>query len=194
MNVLYLGNRTSSFRFESVISEPVSEPVSEDELSWADFIVSYNYNHILSPEVCERFEGRAINLHISLLPWNRGTYPNVWSAIDGTPSGVSIHLIDKGIDTGDILAQRPVSFSDTDTLRTSHAKLTQEIESLFDSLWNQIKRGRLERTKQGKNGSYHSDRHLKTVILRNGWDTLLNDLRRDNESASGYGRLREGVV
>ena len=49
-----------------------------------------------------------VNLHISYLPWNRGAHPNFWSFFDATPTGVSIHLIDKGIDTGPIIVQKKV--------------------------------------------------------------------------------------
>jgi methionyl-tRNA formyltransferase len=69
-----------------------------------DIIVSYNYKHILSEDIVD--EWYAINLHISYLPWNRGYYPNVFSFIDNTPKGVTIHKIDEGIDTGDITGKR----------------------------------------------------------------------------------------
>ncbi|MCL0081308.1 hypothetical protein M1N64_03665 [Peptococcaceae bacterium] len=49
----------------------------------------------------DKFQGRAINLHISFLPWNRGADPNFWSFIENAPVGVSIHYLDEGIDTGD---------------------------------------------------------------------------------------------
>ena len=47
-----------------------------------------------------------INLHISYLPYNRGSYPNYWSFKENTPNGVSIHHIDDGIDTGPVLVQK----------------------------------------------------------------------------------------
>ena len=52
---------------------------------------------------------RAINLHISYLPWNRGADPNLWSAV-GMPKGVTIHYINDGFDTGDILFQKAILF------------------------------------------------------------------------------------
>lgn len=50
-----------------------------------------------------------MNLHISYLPWNKGADPNFWSCIDGTPAGVTLHHIDAGVDTGDIIAQALMS-------------------------------------------------------------------------------------
>ena len=71
-----------------------------------DFIVSYGYRYILPYEVLRHFSGRAINLHISLLPYNRGADPNFWSFVDNTPKGVSIHYMDTGLDTGKVITQK----------------------------------------------------------------------------------------
>ena len=40
----------------------------------------------------------------------QGAHPNFWSFYDNTPSGVTIHLIDAGIDTGDVLYQKKLIF------------------------------------------------------------------------------------
>jgi methionyl-tRNA formyltransferase len=70
-----------------------------------DFVVSFGYRHIISARYINALHGRLINIHISLLPWNRGADPNFWSWFDRTPKGVTIHAIDAGVDTGDVLAQ-----------------------------------------------------------------------------------------
>jgi methionyl-tRNA formyltransferase len=71
-----------------------------------DFIISYNYSHILPKNIVNAFSERIFNLHISLLPWNRGYSPNFWSFMENTPKGVSIHQIDESLDTGEILVQQ----------------------------------------------------------------------------------------
>ena len=71
-----------------------------------DFIISYGYKYIISESVLNHMKDAIINLHISFLPFNKGYYPNLWSHIDSTPSGVSIHRIDKGIDTGEVLLRK----------------------------------------------------------------------------------------
>ena len=53
---------------------------------------------------------KIINLHIGYLPYNRGAHPNFWSFMDNTPTGVTIHEIDKNIDTGKIIYQKIVDF------------------------------------------------------------------------------------
>ena len=76
-----------------------------------DFGISYNYRHKINRPTIDYFDGKLINLHISYLPYNRGADPNLWSFIDDTPSGVTIHLIDEGLDTGPILIQKQPIFN-----------------------------------------------------------------------------------
>jgi len=81
-----------------------------------------------------------INLHISLLLWNRGAYPNVWSFLEDTPKGVTIYIIDEGVDTGSILAQKEIYIDENiETLRSSYEKLHREIQALFREKWADIK-------------------------------------------------------
>ena len=74
-----------------------------------DIMVSFGYRHILKREALEYVNWRAVNLHISLLPWGRGADPNLWSWLEHTPKGVSLHWIDEGLDSGDLVAQREVA-------------------------------------------------------------------------------------
>ena len=68
-------------------------------LEHVDFIISYGYRHILKKDLIEMFPRKIANLHISLLPWNRGADPNLWSFLEDTPKGVTIHYIDCSVDT-----------------------------------------------------------------------------------------------
>lgn len=96
------------------------------------FIVSFNYRHLISEEVLQLMPGRIINLHTSLLPFNRGSAPNFFSFWDNTPKGVTIHLVDKGLDTGDILCQRELVFDEEqETFASSYDKLLEAIKELF---------------------------------------------------------------
>ena len=76
-----------------------------------DFIICFGYRRLIPNKMVEKFNNKIINLHISLLPWNRGADPNLWSFLESTPKGVSIHFIDSGIDTGPILTSKKVEFS-----------------------------------------------------------------------------------
>jgi methionyl-tRNA formyltransferase len=50
-----------------------------------------------------------INAHMGILPFYRGMNVAEWAAFNGDPAGCSVHVIDEGIDTGDIIAVRPVN-------------------------------------------------------------------------------------
>ena len=158
------------------------EPLDVDflEEQGIDFAVSYRYRHILKKEVIEHLQGRIINLHISFLPWNRGADPNIWSFLEDTPKGISIHFIDEGLDTGDIIVQKTVKFDARgETLATTYKKLNKEILWLFAEQWPLIMSGKSERQAQVLEGSYHrlrdKDRYLY-LLAEKGWDTPVEKL------------------
>ncbi len=145
-----------------------------------DFAISYRYRHILKKEVIEHLQGKIINLHISFLPWNRGADPNLWSFLEDTPKGISIHYIDEGLDTGDIIAQNAVYFDTCgETLATTYKKLNTEILRLFAEQWPLIMSGKSQRQAQPSGGSYHrlrdKDRYLY-LLADKGWDTPVEKL------------------
>jgi methionyl-tRNA formyltransferase len=143
------------------------------------FLVSYGYRHILRRPILDRFPNRAINLHISYLPWNRGADPNFWSFIEDTPKGVTIHYLDEGIDTGDICVQQEVEIdSKIDTLATSYQKLHSRIQDLFEHHWSAIKAGTCQRQKQAGRGSLHKlkDKASLAHLLTSGWETPVSML------------------
>lgn len=146
-----------------------------------NFLISYGYKFLLSKEILDLFPNRAINMHISYLPYNRCSDPNLWSFIEGTPKGVTIHYLDEGADTGDIIVQKEVSFDsiDTETLASSHQKLQAEIQNLFFQYWDLIKNQKCDRTPQVGIGTKHGIKdkeHLLHLIEKDGWNTKLSVL------------------
>lgn len=120
------------------------------------WILSYNYRHIIKREVLDLCPGRFLNFHVSLLPWNRGADPNLWSFLEDTPKGVTIHLIDKGVDTGPVLLSEEMRFDpQEESLETSYIKLQKRIQGLFRENWGQITAGRISPRPQPAGGSRH---------------------------------------
>jgi methionyl-tRNA formyltransferase len=179
MRVLFLGpERSPTLAHLIEIGEHVdftAGPLDPDTVRRAQpaFLVSHRYRHIIGPQVLELVPDRAINLHIAYLPWNRGADPNLWSWIDDTPKGVTIHYIDEHVDTGDIIAQREVEFEHDETLASSYARLEAEMLRLFVEQWPLIRRGACERRPQQGAGSMHrlADRQRVEHLLVAGWDT-----------------------
>ncbi|CAH1223787.1 formyltransferase family protein [Paenibacillus sp. JJ-223] len=148
-------------------------------LKGKDFVVSFGYRYIIPMDVINLLNKRIINLHISYLPWNKGADPNFWSIVEGTKKGVTIHYIDEGLDTGDIIAQKEVALEPSDTLRTSYTKLVYEIERLFLEKWEDIRINRISVKPQNKSeGSFHYKKDIKLYedYLIKGWDTPIQQL------------------
>lgn len=114
-----------------------------------DLIVSAGFPLILPIRILRLPRLGAINIHGSYLPAYRGPQPVEWQIINGeSRCGVTIHRMDRGIDTGEILIQDYVSTSDTDTLRTVTMKLCRTGGRLLDELVPQITSGSVRGIKQ----------------------------------------------
>lgn len=163
MKILFLGGGEASKNLSNWLEEIMKEYVvyteGQIDINFVthvdpDIIISYNYKYILRQEVINYPSFGCINLHISYLPWNRGAHPNLWSFLEDTPKGVTIHYIDEGIDSGDIIAQKEIRLnSEKETLRSSYMKLHEEIQKLFKEKWAVIKEGKIKRSPQ-RGGQY----------------------------------------
>lgn len=124
---------------------------------------------------------KVINLHISLLPYNRGSNPNVWSFLEDTPKGVTIHIVDEGLDTGDIIVQKEVFIDENkETLRSSYEMLHQEIQTLFKENWDKIKNNDINPKPQTHGGSIHLKKdfdQIESLIKEEGWDVKIRDIK-----------------
>lgn len=151
-------------------------------------IISYNYKYIIENDVIECMKGNIINLHISYLPWNKGADPNIWSFLDDTPKGVTIHQINSGLDTGKIMYQRECFFDiEKETFISTYDKLQQTIMELFKENWEEIKAGNYPLKEQQGIGSYHAKKNLaelQSKIAFRWSDNIADFLRR-------YQRLEE---
>lgn len=135
-----------------------------------DLIISYRYKHIIEKEVLKNSNVPIINLHISYLPWNRGAHPNFWSFYDCTPSGISIHLVDEGIDTGPIIYQRYVNFSkEENTFSKTYNRLSIEMENLFKENIDELISKKFVAIPQRRKGTFHSVADLPREF--SGWDS-----------------------
>lgn len=172
MHALYLGPENieiiSSLMLDYSTVDVKNGPIKD--LSGYDLIVSFGYRHILTPHVLDTADCRPVNIHISYLPFNRGAHPNFWAHYDGTPHGVTIHEIDSGIDTGPIIAQRPVTFASNEvTFRQTYERLIAEAVELFFDTKDAIMRGNYPTYPQRGKGSHHFAADLPDDFQ--GWDS-----------------------
>lgn len=113
------------------------------------------FGYILRQPLIDLFPAGVVNLHPAYLPYNRGQYPNVWSIVERTPAGTTIHYIDEQIDTGDIIAQRRVEVAATDTGQSLYRKLERATVELFEETWPMIRAGTAPRRPQSGRGTSH---------------------------------------
>jgi phosphoribosylglycinamide formyltransferase 1 len=87
------------------------------QLRGVDFVVLAGYMHLLTPVFLERFRDRIVNVHPSLLPQfpgGRAIADALEAGVDTT--GVTVHYVDEGLDTGAVIRQEPVAVEPRTTL------------------------------------------------------------------------------
>ena len=118
---------------------PVAEPQSLREETSAtelralnpDLVVVAAFAYLLPPQVLDVPRYGCVNVHPSLLPRHRGPSPVATALLRGdTETGVSVMLMDRGLDTGPILAQERIAIADEDTT----GSLTMHLADLGASL------------------------------------------------------------
>jgi folate-dependent phosphoribosylglycinamide formyltransferase PurN len=120
-----------------------------------DMGISVLFGYILRPPFLDIFPKGVINLHPAFLPYNRGAYPNVWSIVERTPAGATLHYVDPGVDTGDIIAQIQVEVSPVDDGASLYRKLEIACANLFSATWPKLRDGSARRTPQPRHGTVH---------------------------------------
>jgi phosphoribosylglycinamide formyltransferase-1 len=130
-------------RFRTKLDE-TAEPAYIHALREAqvDLVVLAGFMRILKGDFLRTFSGQVVNIHPSLLP----SFPGLeaWrQALDyGVKvTGCTVHLVDQGIDTGPILAQRAVSVLDGDTAATLHARIQEAECALYPAVVGALARG-----------------------------------------------------
>jgi methionyl-tRNA formyltransferase len=180
-----LGNHSKqikrAFRSGDEISSFSDNQSLEQYLSYErpDFLISFGYREKIPVSLLKRIGIASINLHTSLLPFNKGAHPLLWSVLEDTPTGVSIHLMREEIDDGEILVQNRMYLSDKETFATAYSALQTNMANLFLDHWNQIRVGELASIPQTTMGTRHLKRHFAAVrnFLENGWHTNIKSAR-----------------
>ena len=113
----------------------------EAEVSW---VVLAGFMRVLTPEFLSAYSGRIINIHPALLP----AFPGVDAARQALEYGVKItgctvHFVDRGVDSGKIIAQRAVLVEERDDLSTLSARIHAAEHELFVSVLQDIAAGRV---------------------------------------------------
>ncbi|WP_096201816.1 phosphoribosylglycinamide formyltransferase [Bacillus sp. FJAT-45350] len=99
-----------------------------------DFIALAGYMRLIGETLLRAYEGKIVNIHPSLLP----SFPGkdaIGQAFDAKVkvTGVTIHFVDEGMDTGPIIAQEAVTIDDAETLQSLTGKIQKVEHGLYPS-------------------------------------------------------------
>tara|TARA_B100000780_G_C21115833_1_gene451411 strand:- start:1322 stop:2098 length:777 start_codon:yes stop_codon:yes gene_type:complete len=173
--ILFLGYNTKETKIIEAVkifkSNKISQTKTKVSLKYIqnfDLVISFGYKHLLNAEITNNYK-KIINLHIGYLPFNKGAHPNFWSFAENTPSGVTIHKIDKGINTGKIIYQKQLDFELLKnrkklTFNATNKRLVDEIENLFIKNVKKLLQLDFDEFDQVGKGSYHDGKNLPNIL------------------------------
>ena len=169
-----------SLVFES--SEQISHFAASEGLSFDLGLLAWWPKIIRQPLLSLPRRG-FINTHPSLLPYGRGKHYNFWSIVDRVPFGVSLHMVDEGVDSGDIVAQFEIPYDWEDTGASLYRKATDAMLKLVHETYPRLRGLDFETRRQDlAAGTFHRGSELEpassialdqTCVARD----LLNRLR-----------------
>lgn len=107
-----------------------------------DVISSTYYRYIISRQVIEAVNGKIFNLHPSLLPKYRGCSSLTWALINGEKeAGFTFHYIDPGVDTGNVLVQKPITIEAFDTQETLYTRAMYTAMQSYEDVLQKVVNG-----------------------------------------------------
>jgi len=150
-----------------------------------DYIVCVHFPYILPEEVLCIPRVGVLNLHPAYLPYNRGWHTPSWAILEETPAGATLHFMDEGTDTGDIVHQNTLEVSPADTAHCLYQRLKELELEVFKEAWPRLVSGTYDRIPQNPNeGTAHTRAqlfadHIQRIDLtaRVGAGDLLRRLR-----------------
>ena len=163
-----------------------------------DFIVVIAYGQILKKSILEIPKIACVNVHASLLPKYRGASCLQAPILNGdSETGVSIMLMDEGLDTGDILKQERINLEGNETLEFLHDTLSYLGASILADTLDSFAQGKIKPQKQDDTLSSY----VKTIDKKDGkinWNEgaieIDRKIRAFNPWPGTYGLLDSKIV
>jgi methionyl-tRNA formyltransferase len=116
-----------------------------------DLFVSMSFNQIFKSKIINLAKYKTINCHAGKLPFYRGRNVLNWVLInDEKKFGVTVHFVDEGIDTGDIILQKSFQITDQDNYKTLLEKAYIECANILYKSVLMFKKGNVKAYKQNK--------------------------------------------
>jgi methionyl-tRNA formyltransferase len=162
-----------------------------------DMVVVVAFGQILPKEIIDHPPMQCLNIHPSLLPKYRGAAPINWPIIRGeTKTGVTIMLMDEGMDSGDILLQQEMDIEAAEAYGDLHDRLAQLGATMLIKTIEQVVAGTAKRKSQDASGVTLAPRLKKEtgkINWQNNVSGIVNLVRGLSPSPAAYTFL-EGQV
>lgn len=140
---------------ENSIPVELSENINSDDFLnridkySVDLFVSMSFNQIFRPKTINYPPLKTINCHAGKLPYYRGRNILNWALInDEKEFGITVHYVDEGIDTGDIILQKSYSITDEDDYETLLNRAYFGCADILYEAIKQIQNGTVKRIQQ----------------------------------------------
>lgn len=163
-----------------------------------DLVVVAAFGQILPKAIVDFPRFGCLNIHPSLLPKYRGAAPLNWSIIRGEKkTGVTIMLMDEGMDSGDILTQEEVLLAADETFGELHDRLAKQGAALLIKTIEQVISGNACRQVQDATAVTFAPRLTKDTGKINWGDNVLNIVnlvRGLSPSPAAYTQLDEQIL
>jgi methionyl-tRNA formyltransferase len=152
----------------------------------ADFIVVAAYGLLVPPDVLELPRCGVLNIHPSLLPRHRGASPIPSAILNGDDvTGVSIMLMDEGLDTGPVLSQREVPIGPNESAAELSDRLAAISAHLLIETIEGWMRGRIEPRAQDDRAATYSPQ-LKREDGRIDWTGSAENIWRQVRAMNSW--------
>ena len=135
-----------------ICGKPKGEGVMDQIREWApDVIVVIGYQFFLPDEFLNIPPMGVLNFHTSLLPRHCGRHPGFWTIWYGDEqSGMAVHFMDSGLDTGEIAYKSYVPVENGDTVDTLYDRIWKSDEAVVKQLLDDVDNDCVPRTPQDK--------------------------------------------
>jgi phosphoribosylglycinamide formyltransferase-1 len=135
------GIPTASFPLERFASRDERDAAMADWLEGhaVDLVVCAGYMHLLRPSFLARFPGRVVNVHPAPLPAFPGARPleDVLEA-GAKAAAATVHFVDEGVDSGEVIASEPVPVLEGDTVETLRERVHEAEHRLLPKVVREL--------------------------------------------------------
>jgi len=102
--------------------------------------ISDRTKFLISEDYVRKANFMMVNTHPSMLPFHKGSLPVFWSTLLGSALGITLHKIEPGLDSGDIISQQQLLYDEDMTFREAHAIARSTIIDHLKSLLSKVSR------------------------------------------------------